>query len=120
MDVVAIRNSEVEADCSGAPLNPVDQDDDAAEPPEGDEGTSIAPEVDNTADEEEEAQQPLGFVDPGMPTAAQIAEHNLTHIPARPWCDHCMRGKGKDRHHRRLCGAYAESHVPELDSTTVS
>jgi hypothetical protein len=114
VDVVAIRNSEVEADCSGAPLNPVDQDDDAAEPPEGDEGTSIAPEVDNTADEEEEAQQPLGFVDPGMPTAAQVAEHNLTHIPARPWCDHCMRGKGKDRHHRRLCGAYAESHVPRV------
>ena len=78
VNAVDIGNSEVEAECSGAPLNPVDQDDDAAEPPEGDEGTSIAPEVDNTADEEEEAQQPLGFVDPGMPTAAQIAEHNLT------------------------------------------
>ena len=49
----------MEADCSGVPLNPVDQDDDAAEPPEGDEEPSIAPEVDNAADEEEAVMRRL-------------------------------------------------------------
>ena len=78
------------------------------EPPGDDEG-SVAQEVgaEDGLDAEEEAQQPRGFRDPGMPTPAQVAEHNLTHIPTRPWCTHCVRGKGKDKHSRRLCGAYS-------------
>ena len=61
---------------------------------------------------EEEAERPKGFRDPGAPSAAEIAEHNLTHIPARPWCSHCVRGKSKDKRSLSLTGAYANDSVP--------
>ena len=63
---------------------------------------------------EEEAERPRGLRDPGMPSAAEVAEHNLTHIPSRPWCAHCMKGKGKNKHSRRLCGAYSDNLVPRV------
>ena len=120
MDTKCDRDSEEDA---ALPVMPIDEDDDQdqsqQDAPRGpdDDGTGpIAPVVDADAgiDAEEEAQQPIGFRDPGVPTAAQIAEHNLTHIPARPWCTHCVRGKGKDKHSRRLHGAFAEDHVPRV------
>ena len=39
--------------------------------------------------------------DPRMPTAAEVEDHNRTHLPYRNWCYHCVRGKGKDLDHRR-------------------
>ena len=56
-----------------------------------------------------DAQQPRAAPDPGRPTAAMVAEHNLTHIPYRSWCECCVRGKAKRRPSRRLCGTYSES-----------
>ena len=56
-------------------------------------------------DAEEEAERPRGLRDPGTPSAAEVAEHNLTHIPTRPWCAHCVRGKSKDKRSLRLTGA---------------
>ena len=52
---------------------PMDLDDDAA----GD-------------DAEEEHEPPRAVRNPGQPTPAEVAEHNLTHIPFRPWCTHCV------------------------------
>ena len=43
-------------------------------------------DLDDEAEEEAEPQRP--FRDPGVPTKREIAEHNLTHIPPRPWCPH--------------------------------
>jgi hypothetical protein len=36
---------------------------------------------------------------PGKPSAAEIEEHNLTHLPYRNWCRHCVRGRGKEAAH---------------------
>ena len=77
--------------------NPVNRDDDAG----GD-------------DAEEEAQPQRGMRDPGQPSAAERAEHDLTHIPMRPWCKHCVRGKAKDNPSLRLCGAYSENMCPRV------
>ena len=44
-------------------------------------------------------------VDPGMPTPAERAAHDVTHIPYRSWCEHCNRGRGKRRQHRRVASA---------------
>ena len=38
---------------------------------------------------------------PAMPTADEIARHNLTHLPSATWCEHCVRGKGKEAAHFR-------------------
>ena len=36
-----------------------------------------------------------------MPDAREVEEHNLTHVPYRNWCPHCVMGRGKDLDHRR-------------------
>ena len=39
--------------------------------------------------------------DPRLPSEKEVVEHNLTHMPYRNWCPHCVRGRGKDLDHRR-------------------
>ena len=39
---------------------------------------------------------------PGQPTEAERARHDVTHMPKADWCEHCTKGKGKDRDHKRL------------------
>ena len=43
-----------------------------------------------------------GFKEPAIPTPAEVAEHELTHLPSKPWCEHCIRGRGRDAVHRSL------------------
>eukprot|EP00971_Amphidinium_carterae_P242314 4811235-Amphidinium_carterae.2 len=38
---------------------------------------------------QQEAQVPKTYKRPILPTAQQIEEHNLTHLPYRDWCKHC-------------------------------
>ena len=46
-------------------------------------------------DEYEEVERPHVPTCPHAPTRQDILEHNLTHIPFRPWCPHCVRGQAK-------------------------
>ena len=69
-------------------------------------------DLDEEAEEEAEAQRPLR--DPGMPSRKEYIEHCLTHIPPRPWCPHCVKGKGKDTPSLKLVGQFAESLVPRI------
>ena len=39
--------------------------------------------------------------DPRLPTQREVDEHNVTHVPYRNWCPHCVRGRGRDLDHRR-------------------
>ena len=54
-------------------------------------------------DGEEEAgsRVPLKAADPKLPCAEEVETHNLTHLPYRSWCPHCVRGKGKTMDHRK-------------------
>ena len=49
--------------------------------------------------------------DPKMPSKTEIEEHNLTHLPFRNWCRHCVRGRGKEMPHRK---AGEQGDMPEL------
>ena len=69
-------------------------------------------DIGDEAEEESEVQRPLR--DPGMPTRREVLEHNLTHLPPRPWCPHCVKGKGKDTPSLTLKGSLAESLVPRI------
>ena len=71
-------------------------------------------EADPDVEAEEEHRPAQGLRDPGQPTPAERAEHNLTHIPYRPWCKHCVRGKAKGRPSRRLRATDAESICPRI------
>ena len=39
--------------------------------------------------------------DPKMPSRAKVEAHNLTHLPYRSWCKHCVKGRGKELPHQR-------------------
>ena len=52
-------------------------------------------------DDEPGARVPVRIADPRLPSADEIEQHNMTHLPYRSWCPHCIRGKGKTMEHRR-------------------
>ena len=64
--------------------------------------------------EGEEGQAPRAARDPGQPTRAEAEEHELTHIPYRPWCEACTRGKAKRKPSLRLSEAYRHSSCPRV------
>ena len=39
-----------------------------------------------------------------VPTQEEVEKHNLTHLPFRNWCPHCMKGRGKEAPHRSVKG----------------
>ena len=43
---------------------------------------------------EEEVRKPKPAARPYTPTKEEIREHEVTHLPFRPWCRHCVFGKG--------------------------
>ena len=45
----------------------------------------------------EKATAPPG---PQDPTPEQRAQHELTHLPPEPWCEHCVKGRAIDTAHR--------------------
>ena len=38
---------------------------------------------------------------PRLPSRQEVQEHELTYIPYRSWCVHCVRGAGRSDAHRR-------------------
>ena len=38
---------------------------------------------------------------PQMPSKEEVDKHNLTHIPFRSWCPHCVRGKSVSKYHKK-------------------
>jgi len=49
----------------------------------------------------EEAEEPVCVRGELKPSDAEIRAHNLTHLPFRSWCPHCVRGKAVAGVHRR-------------------
>ena len=62
-----------------------------------------------------EAARPKALPDPRKPTPAEVREHELTHLPYRSWCRHCVRGKGKNAPHREL-QAEQEHEIPHVSA----
>ena len=48
------------------------------------------------------ARRPRGLKQPGEPSLTERLEHELTHLPFKPWCEVCMRAKSKQAKSRRL------------------
>ena len=46
------------------------------------------------AEVEEEVRKPKPAARPCTPTRAEIYEHEVTHLPYRSWCRHCVHGRG--------------------------
>ena len=46
-------------------------------------------------------RKPIKMNDPKEPSEEERRQHNLTHLPYRSWCKHCVGGRGKEAPHRR-------------------
>ena len=51
---------------------------------------------DQDAEEEYGERKPQRVQDPKPPTKEERKEHEMTHMPFRSWCRHCVRGRGKE------------------------
>ena len=83
----------------------------------GDELKNGDEEIGKDADvADDEGQVPNVLACPGQPTKEERRKHNCTHIPYRAWCDHCVRGRGRNRAARNLCGSYnaAKGFLPRV------
>ena len=47
-------------------------------------------------------RETLKMMDPKLPSKAEIEEHELTHLPYRNWCKHCVSGRGKESPHKKV------------------
>ena len=65
-------------------------------------------------EETEEANNPILLKDPGKPSAREIEQHNITHMPFRSWCPSCVAGKATNRAHRRQDEESRDKQVPEI------
>ena len=67
---------------------------------EGEEGEKVDEEVIEIDEEarqgESPAARPRVARGPREPTSQERALHEITHIPLRTWCRHCMWGRSKD------------------------
>ena len=54
----------------------------------------------------------MKMMDPRRPSQAAVDEHELTHLPSRSWCKHCVLGRGEDAPHKKDDGN--ELSMPEI------
>ena len=49
-----------------------------------------------------EERKVVRVLDPKQPTDEERRVHNLTHLPYRNWCEHCVKGRGRETDHKHL------------------
>ena len=63
-------------------------------------GTEVADKIGEVVDDmEEDVKAPKVAARPYQPTKAEIEAHEITHLPYRNWCEHCVAGKGVSSPH---------------------
>ena len=76
------------------------------------ESREVAEESEEDEEQAGEVRRPRKVLDPREPTEEERKEHELTHLPFRNWCRHCIRGRGKEEPCRNTKGDGSE--MPEL------
>ena len=69
-----------------------------------DEGAKEIENGENVEDdraEVDELRKPHPAARPYTPTKAEVYEHEVTHLPYRTWCKHCVKGRGVSTPHRK-------------------
>ena len=68
----------------------------------GDEivGEEMTCELCDMEEEEHGVILPSTPTAPYVPTRQERLEHEVTHVPYRSWCEHCVKGKAKSTPHK--------------------
>ena len=72
------------------------------------EEMEVGEEGEEFEEDGEEARVARGRRAPRGPTQMERESHELTHLPYRAWCSHCVRGRGEKTPHRRRGGESEE------------
>jgi hypothetical protein len=83
----------------GEKIEEPDMDEDGGEK-QREETEEEAPQGEEESDSEE-AAKPKTVHAPKGPTRKEREEHEATHMPYRAWCQHCIRGRGRNKPHKR-------------------
>ena len=94
------RDTQDQGRVSVRPMSMASEPDQAKENAEGDEEE----EERESEEEEEEGRTPKGVRAPTGPTKAEREEHERCHIPYRSWCRYCVRGRGRNKPHKKAQG----------------
>lgn len=113
-DVVERQVSQVEAEGAGESEEVQGEAEESAIPGRSEDKGEEMQDGDIGDEDQEEAERPRALRDPGRPSQAEIDEHDLTHIPYRPWCNACVRAKAKNKMSLRVRGVYSENLVPRV------
>ena len=72
----------------------------------------VIEDADSQGEIEEEGVEPMVKRMEQRPSQEDVDQHMLTHIPYRSWCDHCVRGRAVNDHHKKSRGQ--ESSIPVI------
>ena len=104
------------------PVSPIEESESLSQSGETEEaeveGERKAEVSEDAMEEEEisEGRKSVGRKSPKEPTKAEKEEHERTHCPYRSWCEHCVRARARNSHHRRKVPEepLEEAKVPRL------
>ena len=51
---------------------------------------------------------------PCGPSESENMKHELTHIPLKPWCTSCVKGKAQSEPHKRIERTIEDSELPTV------
>ena len=57
-------------------------------------------------------QEAQALPEPRIPTKAEIAAHNVTHLPYRSWCSHCVAARRNNSGHRSVAPSSSSNALP--------
>ena len=87
------------------------QEPEEQEQPDEDGSHEIERQFDDDEQLESGNREPKKLQDPKLPSQDEIRAHELTHLPYRSWCVHCVRGKGKSMAHAKREGDFERREV---------
>ena len=78
--------------------------------PDDDDELVVDEEVvkEHDPDEQHGDRKIITVHDPKLPTEEEMRHYLLCHLPYRSWCHHCIRGRGRERDHRRRLEDHVE------------
>ena len=71
-------------------------------------GVKVLMGFEQDAEDGTEGQDARSGIIPVLPSDAEVDQHELTHLPSRSWCRHCVRAKGKESTPQRKSGRRVE------------
>ena len=95
-------------------LTPVSPEDVRMDDEDRDNGEEVETVEVEERESEEDGREAKVMTGPRKPTKAEVEVHELTHIPYKSWCRHCVRGRGIHSPHHKVDRSSEEEGLPMI------